>query len=136
MGHQSQERGQEDSWDHKSGENVGSASPGFLAFLFPCDRRPALLADKEVKTGGVKVNILLVPQHCFSVLSCLFSLMLSFTQGQFVATAAHSSYNLFTECSFPDGLDTVGLLSTFSVIGLFLNCYHQTHLRSKREKLT
>ena len=62
MGHQSQEKGQEDSLEPKSEENGTGASPGFLAFLFPGGRRPApLLADREVKTGGGKGNILLVP---------------------------------------------------------------------------
>lgn len=56
-------------------------------------------------------------------------------KGPFVATAA-PSYNLFTECPFPDGLDMAVLLHTFSVIGLFLNCYHQTYLKSKQEKQT
>ncbi|KAB0348218.1 hypothetical protein FD754_013075, partial [Muntiacus muntjak] len=43
--------------------------------------------------------------------------------GQFVAIAAHSSYNLFAECSFPN-----------SLLALFFNFYQQTYLRSKRKK--
>lgn len=61
--------------------------------------------------------------------------MFSFTQGPFVATAAHS-YNLFTERPFPEGLDMAVLPHTFGVIGFFLNCYHQTYLKSKQEKQT
>ncbi|KAF6119774.1 hypothetical protein HJG60_010184 [Phyllostomus discolor] len=49
--------------------------------------------------------------------------------GQFVTIAAHSSYNLFIECSFPDGFRMAILLYTLSLIAFVFNVYHQTHLR-------
>ncbi|XP_077034544.1 very long chain fatty acid elongase 4-like isoform X1 [Agelaius phoeniceus] len=55
---------------------------------------------------------------------------------QFVAIAAHSSYNLFTECPFPDGFNTAVLLYVLSLLALFLRFYYQTYVRGKREKLT
>ncbi|KAI4586241.1 hypothetical protein MJG53_004028 [Ovis ammon polii x Ovis aries] len=55
--------------------------------------------------------------------------------GQFVAIAAHSSYNLFAECPFPDGFNVAVLLYSLSLLALFLNFYQQTYLRSKQKKL-
>ncbi|XP_041316274.1 elongation of very long chain fatty acids protein 4-like isoform X4 [Pyrgilauda ruficollis] len=55
---------------------------------------------------------------------------------QFVAIAAHSSYNLFTECPFPDGFNTAVFLYILSLLALFLRFYYQTYIRGKREKLT
>nr|XP_026652455.1 elongation of very long chain fatty acids protein 4-like isoform X2 [Zonotrichia albicollis] len=55
---------------------------------------------------------------------------------QFVAIAAHSSYNLFTECPFPDGFNTAVFLYILSLLALFLRFYYQTYVRGKREKLT
>ncbi|XP_049628048.1 elongation of very long chain fatty acids protein 4-like isoform X2 [Suncus etruscus] len=55
--------------------------------------------------------------------------------GQFAAIAAHSSYNLFAECSFPDGFNLAVLLYSLSLIVLFLNFYRQTYLRGRRKKL-
>ncbi|XP_055964636.1 elongation of very long chain fatty acids protein 4-like [Sorex fumeus] len=54
--------------------------------------------------------------------------------GQFVAIAAHASYNLFAECSFPDGFNLAVLLYSLSLIVLFLNFYRQTYLRGRRKK--
>ncbi|XP_070310264.1 very long chain fatty acid elongase 7-like [Odocoileus virginianus] len=56
--------------------------------------------------------------------------------GQFVAIAAHSSYNLFAECPFPDGFNVAVLLYSLSLLTLFFNFYQQTYLRSKRKKPT
>uniref|UniRef100_A0A8C2QT18 Elongation of very long chain fatty acids protein n=1 Tax=Capra hircus TaxID=9925 RepID=A0A8C2QT18_CAPHI len=55
--------------------------------------------------------------------------------GQFVAIAAHSSYNLFAECPFPDGFNVAVLLYSLSLLALFLNFYQQTYLRSKQKRL-
>ncbi|XP_006891424.1 PREDICTED: elongation of very long chain fatty acids protein 4-like [Elephantulus edwardii] len=55
---------------------------------------------------------------------------------QFVAITTHSAYNLFATCPFPDGFNIATLLYTLSLFALFLNFYHQTYLRGKREKLT
>ncbi|XP_053800141.1 elongation of very long chain fatty acids protein 4-like isoform X3 [Vidua chalybeata] len=55
---------------------------------------------------------------------------------QFVAIAAHSSYNLFTECPFPDGFNTAVFLYILSLLALFLHFYYQTYIRGKQEKLT
>ncbi|XP_069662894.1 very long chain fatty acid elongase 4-like isoform X3 [Haliaeetus albicilla] len=55
---------------------------------------------------------------------------------QFVAIAAHSSYNLFTECPFPDGFNAAVFLYILSLIALFLRFYYQTYIRGKQEKLT
>ncbi|XP_066039751.1 very long chain fatty acid elongase 4-like isoform X1 [Chamaea fasciata] len=55
---------------------------------------------------------------------------------QFVAIAAHSSYNLFTECPFPDGFNTAVFLYILSLLALFLRFYYRTYIRGKREKLT
>ncbi|XP_052645662.1 elongation of very long chain fatty acids protein 4-like isoform X3 [Harpia harpyja] len=55
---------------------------------------------------------------------------------QFVAIAAHSSYNLFTECPFPDGFNAAVFLYILSLIALFLWFYYQTYIRGKQEKLT
>ena len=52
-----------------------------------------------------------------------------------MAIAAHSSYNLFAECSFPDGFNVAVLLYSLSLITFSLSFYHQTYLRGKREKL-
>lgn len=57
-------------------------------------------------------------------------------QCQFVAIAAHSSYNLFTECPFPDGFNAAVFLYILSLIALFLRFYYQTYIRGKQEKLT
>ncbi|XP_032913946.1 elongation of very long chain fatty acids protein 4-like isoform X4 [Catharus ustulatus] len=54
---------------------------------------------------------------------------------QFVAVAAHSSYNLFTECPFPDGFNTAVFLYSLSLLALFLHFYYRTYIRGKREKL-
>ncbi|NXE94163.1 ELOV4 protein, partial [Menura novaehollandiae] len=51
---------------------------------------------------------------------------------QLVAIAAHSSYNLFTECPFPDGFNTAVFLYILSLLALFLHCCYQTYLRGKR----
>lgn len=51
---------------------------------------------------------------------------------QFVAIAAHSSYNVFAECPFPDGFNVAVLLYSLSLIPFFLNFYHQTYLRGNR----
>ncbi|OWK52586.1 Elongation of very long chain fatty acids protein 4 [Lonchura striata] len=55
---------------------------------------------------------------------------------QFVAIAAHSSYNLFTECPFPDGFNTAVFLYILSLLALFLHFYYQTYVRGKQEKQT
>ncbi|XP_055568146.1 elongation of very long chain fatty acids protein 4-like isoform X2 [Falco biarmicus] len=55
---------------------------------------------------------------------------------QFVAIAAHSSYNLFTECPFPDGFNAAVFLYILSLIALFLHFYYRTYIRGKQEKLT
>ncbi|KAF4022883.1 hypothetical protein G4228_014819 [Cervus hanglu yarkandensis] len=55
-------------------------------------------------------------------------------RGQFVAIAAHSSYNLFAECPFPDGFNVAVLLYLLRLLTLFFNFYQQTYLRSKRKK--
>ncbi|KAM6320822.1 LOW QUALITY PROTEIN: very long chain fatty acid elongase 4-like [Aegotheles albertisi] len=54
---------------------------------------------------------------------------------QFVAIAAHSSYNLFTECTFSDGFSTAVFLYILSLVALFLHFYYQTYIRGK-QKLT
>ncbi|NXI70207.1 ELOV4 protein, partial [Anseranas semipalmata] len=51
---------------------------------------------------------------------------------QFVAVAAHSSYNLFTECLFPDGFNTAVFLYILSLIALFLHFYCWTYTRGKK----
>ncbi|NXJ52423.1 ELOV4 protein, partial [Spizaetus tyrannus] len=51
---------------------------------------------------------------------------------QFVAIAAHSSYNLFTECPFPDGFNAAVFLYILSLIALFLRFYYQTYIRGKQ----
>ncbi|NXL02902.1 ELOV4 protein, partial [Mesembrinibis cayennensis] len=51
---------------------------------------------------------------------------------QFVAIAAHSSYNLFTECPFPDGFNIAVFLYSLSLIALFLHFYYQTYNRGKK----
>ncbi|XP_009673706.1 very long chain fatty acid elongase 4-like isoform X2 [Struthio camelus] len=55
---------------------------------------------------------------------------------QFVAIAAHSSYNLFTECQFPNGFNAAVFLYILSLITLFLRFYYRTYIRGKQEKLT
>ncbi|NXO93735.1 ELOV4 protein, partial [Certhia brachydactyla] len=51
---------------------------------------------------------------------------------QFVAIAAHSSYNLFTECPFPDGFNIAVFLYVLSLLALFLHFYYRTYVRGKR----
>ncbi|NXP50552.1 ELOV4 protein, partial [Heliornis fulica] len=51
---------------------------------------------------------------------------------QFVAIAAHSSYNLFTECPFPDGFNTAVFLYILSLIVLFLHFYYRTYTVGKQ----
>ncbi|NXB59504.1 ELOV4 protein, partial [Struthidea cinerea] len=48
---------------------------------------------------------------------------------QFVAIAARSSYNLFTECPFPDGFNTSVFLH---ILALFLHFYYRTYARGKQ----
>ncbi|XP_050180544.1 elongation of very long chain fatty acids protein 4-like isoform X4 [Myiozetetes cayanensis] len=55
---------------------------------------------------------------------------------QFVAIAAHSSYNLFTECPFPDGFNAAVFLYILSLMALFLHFYYRTYVRGKQDKLT
>ncbi|XP_027305722.1 very long chain fatty acid elongase 4-like isoform X2 [Anas acuta] len=55
---------------------------------------------------------------------------------QFVAIAVHSSYNLFTECPFPDGFNIAVFLYILSLIALFLHYYYWTYTRGKKKKLT
>uniref|UniRef100_A0A8C9MZB1 Elongation of very long chain fatty acids protein n=1 Tax=Serinus canaria TaxID=9135 RepID=A0A8C9MZB1_SERCA len=52
---------------------------------------------------------------------------------QFVAIATHSSYNLFTECPFPDGFNTAVFLYILSLLALFLRFYYRTYVRGKTE---
>ncbi|XP_078508742.1 very long chain fatty acid elongase 4-like [Lissotriton helveticus] len=52
---------------------------------------------------------------------------------QFVAIAAHSSYNLFTDCDFPDGFNSIVFIYIVSLILLFSNFYIQTYLRGKKK---
>ncbi|NXD00423.1 ELOV4 protein, partial [Certhia familiaris] len=51
---------------------------------------------------------------------------------QFVAIAAHSSYNLFTECPFPDGFNIAVFLYVLSLLALFLHFYYRTYVRGKQ----
>ncbi|NXP59823.1 ELOV4 protein, partial [Chloropsis cyanopogon] len=51
---------------------------------------------------------------------------------QFVAIDAHSSYNLFTECPFPDGFNTAVFLYILSLLALFLHFYYWTYVRGKQ----
>uniref|UniRef100_A0A8C0BU57 Elongation of very long chain fatty acids protein n=1 Tax=Buteo japonicus TaxID=224669 RepID=A0A8C0BU57_9AVES len=46
-----------------------------------------------------------------------------------ITIAAHSSYNLFTECPFPDGFNAAVFLYILSLIALFLRFYYQTYIR-------
>ncbi|KAB1254263.1 Elongation of very long chain fatty acids protein 4 [Camelus dromedarius] len=80
---------------------------------------------------------------CIGVLNSLvhvfmylyWGLALPVVEGQLMAIAVHSSYNLFALCPFPDGFNVTVLLYTLSLITLFLDFYHQTYLRGKRDKL-
>ncbi|KAJ7329177.1 hypothetical protein JRQ81_015351, partial [Phrynocephalus forsythii] len=53
---------------------------------------------------------------------------------QFMAIAVHSSYNLFTECHFPDGFNLAVFLYILTLIVLFLNFYYRTYIRKKQKK--
>ncbi|NXP41667.1 ELOV4 protein, partial [Leiothrix lutea] len=65
-------------------------------------------------------------------LGCGDTLFFHLFQCQFVAIAAHSSYNLFTECPFPDGFNTAVFLYILSLLALFLRFYHRTYVRGRR----
>ncbi|NXM90471.1 ELOV4 protein, partial [Oenanthe oenanthe] len=51
---------------------------------------------------------------------------------QFVAVAVHSSYNLFTECPFPDGFNIAVFLYSLSLLALFLHFYYGAYIRRKQ----
>ncbi|XP_020671317.3 very long chain fatty acid elongase 4 isoform X2 [Pogona vitticeps] len=53
---------------------------------------------------------------------------------QFMAIAVHSSYNLFSECQFPDGFNLAVFIYILSLIVLFLNFYYRTYIRKKQKK--
>ncbi|NWV03721.1 ELOV4 protein, partial [Ptilonorhynchus violaceus] len=46
---------------------------------------------------------------------------------QFVAIAAHSCYNLFAECPFPDGFNAAVVLYVLSLVALFLRFYRRAY---------
>ncbi|XP_078461476.1 very long chain fatty acid elongase 4-like, partial [Lampetra fluviatilis] len=50
---------------------------------------------------------------------------------KFVAIALHTSYNLFTDCDFSDGFNTVVFFYIVTLIILFLNLHVQTYRRDK-----
>ncbi|XP_053107697.1 elongation of very long chain fatty acids protein 4-like [Hemicordylus capensis] len=52
---------------------------------------------------------------------------------QFVAIAIHSSYNLFTECLFPDGFNLAVSIYILSLIVLFLNFYYWTYIKKQKK---
>ncbi|MBN3279029.1 ELOV4 protein, partial [Polyodon spathula] len=53
---------------------------------------------------------------------------------QFFGIAAHTSYNLFTDCAFPDGFNLVVFLYIVSLILLFSSFYHQTYISRKSKQ--
>ncbi|RXM29077.1 Elongation of very long chain fatty acids protein 4 [Acipenser ruthenus] len=53
---------------------------------------------------------------------------------QFFGIAAHTSYNLFTDCAFPDGFNLVVFLYIVSLILLFSSFYHQTYISRKTKQ--
>ncbi|MGH0182582.1 UNVERIFIED_CONTAM: hypothetical protein FKN15_023910 [Acipenser sinensis] len=53
---------------------------------------------------------------------------------QFFGIAAHTSYNLFTDCTFPDGFNLVVFLYIVSLILLFSSFYHQTYISRKTKQ--
>ncbi|XP_043941832.1 elongation of very long chain fatty acids protein 4-like isoform X2 [Protopterus annectens] len=50
---------------------------------------------------------------------------------QFFLIAVHTSYNLFTECAFPDGFNIIVFVYIVSLIILFSNFYFQSYIRGK-----
>ena len=58
-----------------------------------------------------------------------------FTQLQFLIVTIHTTYNLFTDCDFPDSMNAVVFAYSLSLIALFSNFYYQSYLAKKAKKI-
>ncbi|XP_078417083.1 ELOVL fatty acid elongase 8b isoform X3 [Cetorhinus maximus] len=53
---------------------------------------------------------------------------------QFFGIAVHTSYNLFTDCDFPDGFNLFVFIYIITIIILFSNFYYKTYIQKKTKK--
>ncbi|XP_060686501.1 elongation of very long chain fatty acids protein 4-like isoform X2 [Hemiscyllium ocellatum] len=53
---------------------------------------------------------------------------------QFFGIAVHTSYNLFTDCDFPDGFNLFVFIYIITIIILFSNFYYKTYIQKKIKK--
>ncbi|CDQ59706.1 unnamed protein product [Oncorhynchus mykiss] len=53
---------------------------------------------------------------------------------QFFIVTIHTSYNLFTDCDFPDSMNAVVFAYSLSLIVLFRNFYYQSYLTKKSKQ--
>ncbi|GCB63415.1 hypothetical protein scyTo_0007385 [Scyliorhinus torazame] len=53
---------------------------------------------------------------------------------QFLGIAVHTSYNLFTDCDFPDGFNLFVFIYIITIIILFSNFYYKTYIQKKTKK--
>lgn len=104
---------------------LGEANRWYSVLRTPLICCDALYDELNGQLGYVSCRIPNLAASFFPLFQC-----------QFVAIAAHSSYNLFTECPFPDGFNTAVFLYILSLIALFLHFYYRTYTRGKQEKLT
>ncbi|XP_062338130.1 ELOVL fatty acid elongase 8a isoform X1 [Osmerus eperlanus] len=54
---------------------------------------------------------------------------------QFLIVTIHTTYNLFTDCDFPDSMNAVVFAYSLSLIALFSNFYYQSYLAKKAKKI-
>ncbi|XP_041698021.1 ELOVL fatty acid elongase 8a isoform X1 [Coregonus clupeaformis] len=53
---------------------------------------------------------------------------------QFFIVTIHTTYNLFTDCDFPDSMNAVVFAYSLSLITLFRNFYYQSYLTKKNKQ--
>ncbi|XP_061587237.1 ELOVL fatty acid elongase 8a [Cololabis saira] len=53
---------------------------------------------------------------------------------QFFTVTIHTSYNLISDCNFPDSMNAVVLAYSLSLIALFCNFYYHSYLNRKAKK--
>lgn len=56
------------------------------------------------------------------------------SQLQFFTVTAHTAYNLYDDCDFPDSMNVVVLAYSLSLIVLFSNFYYRSYVAKKRGK--
>lgn len=65
----------------------------------------------------------------FSVFGCPLC-----SQLQFFTVTAHTAYNLYADCDFPDSMNVVVLAYSLSLIALFTNFYYRSYVAKRQGK--